>query len=62
MEDKKNGQDSLFEEIEVVISMPYNMPLERLKDTSVFDIKICKHNGEKPFIKVRYPKVASTDD
>jgi hypothetical protein len=49
-------QSELFEDVDVTINWPYNTPIERIKDTSVFEVQIFKRNGEKPFIKVRYPK------
>lgn len=56
MAEENQNKDQIFEDVEVVLSMPYNVPIERVMNDTNFDVRIFKRNGEKPFVKVRYPK------
>lgn len=53
-EKQKLGQNGLFEETEVIIHMPYNIPVKRVFDSLNFDVKSFERSGDKPIIIIRY--------
>ncbi len=57
---EKLGKETFYEDVEVVINVPYNTPIKQVFDSINFDIKAYHHNGEKPFIKARYKTKETT--
>lgn len=48
------GQNQLFEEKEISILMPFNLPIKRIFNDELFEIKTAERNGEKPLIIIKY--------